>query len=435
MPTFAILVILSALLWASSVRPLRFEVEQDEMLDDLAKQPAKMQPALNASNDLHVPQSLEPKANAGKEQVRGCRKNYTQDTLEMTRAKEDSLEQARADDAFMAQMASLARGVYKFVTPIAGWELVEGWDYGADSCEKGKRKYHQEVAIYSRDGQCVLAFAGTDHVQDIIDDFKFQPVTWCGIKGVHKGWATRLGWPTDKEADTDPGFFGGAKFVEFNRYLKNPKFCGKGVIGVGHSMGGALAELAAACVNKKDNLIFKVRGLWTFGAAGIAHSKGGSKTEDVVGNAIAPDGVFEGARVVNFIGIKSGNWLKYHGMGQDLIATLGYTFGKYKHPKVAVWRLRKHPIKRQYYVDKIDYQPSKEVEKVPRSFDGIDNIFLHSMGMYIKRTIEICRESPHACVPHSRSVTESSVGPIVPPKKKRSRSPPGKRGPTKKRKN
>lgn len=74
-------------------------------------------------------------------------------------------------------------------------------------------------------------------------------------------------------------FMNGRKFKEFDSFLYDPKKCER-VIAVGHSLGGSLALLMAACANRPDsdaaiskkvNLThFKVHELFTFGACGVA---------------------------------------------------------------------------------------------------------------------------------------------------------------------
>lgn len=83
--------------------------------------------------------------------------------------------------------------------------------------------------------ECVLTFAGTDDMSDAITDLAAHGVSFCGFDGVHMGFAAET-----KRIVAQPSF-------QENIRSLLPK-CRK-VYAVGHSLGGAVAELFTACVH------------------------------------------------------------------------------------------------------------------------------------------------------------------------------------------
>jgi len=81
---------------------------------------------------------------------------------------------------------------------------------------------------------CMVTFQGTDGFQDLMQDLNAFSVDFCGLEGqVHKGFRNQLRRIVQSEVFQD----------RIRPYLSS---CSK-VISVGHSLGGSMAELFAAC--------------------------------------------------------------------------------------------------------------------------------------------------------------------------------------------
>lgn len=205
------------------------------------------------------------------------------------------------DDSRLAQMAALAANVYFWGPSAAGYKLVKQWDVlGKDGCD-----YSANFGLYRKvpkvgPAVCAISFAGTDDNIGWRTNFNVAPRRWCGMNGVHHGFSSRL----DK-------FFQGNRSKEWISYIKGPQ-CGGGAFLTGHSLGGALASLAAACVAQKS--IFELLGLYTFGSPGVSYSQVTQKDGEC----------FKGARVYNTMG-----------PAQDMFASSLYANG-YRHPKLQV---------------------------------------------------------------------------------------------------
>lgn len=216
---------------------------------------------------------------------RSCSK-YT----EGKRAWKEAHVHITSADTILSQMAGLAGAIYHFNEGLAGWHLKKYWDVidlvfdkASDALRKRAKhddcEYTGNVGIYKRGKQCALVFAGTDDFHAVRADLNFQREEWCGIKGVHAGFVLRVSL-----------FFQGVRYKEFEKYLE--RSCGGRASFVGHSLGGALATLAATCMSK--NKTFSVDSVYTFGAPGIA-------SEELVDHSKAAPAskCFKGARVYN----------------------------------------------------------------------------------------------------------------------------------------
>jgi len=168
----------------------------------------------------------------------------------------DNNRQAKEEDGQLAQMASLSNRINNLFSPVAGWTLQLHWDTG----EERECRYVERVGIYTRDHTCALVFSslgaggGAKMLKDGLDAF---PTTteWCGIDKVLSGYADRLN-----------DFIWGSRFQEFKDFLRSEANCSGGVIGVGHSMGGALTALMATCANRFPEKYWKTDALYTFAA-------------------------------------------------------------------------------------------------------------------------------------------------------------------------
>jgi predicted lipase len=115
-----------------------------------------------------------------------------------------------------------------------------------------------EVTIYKRYGGYVVVFNGTDSASDWIDDLKYIPKEFAGLR-VHKGFAENI--------------------MSVMRTVNNHVSELDSVIFTGHSKGGAEAELAAEYWLTK---YCKRPSCVTFGAPAIFYDKHLNKTIRVV---------------------------------------------------------------------------------------------------------------------------------------------------------
>jgi len=217
---------------------------------------------------------------------------------------------------FITQIASLASRIYKSSdsdvgktlagpgTEVGdGWKLAKVWNLaGTSEGVSGKTPQPQEenqgqqdvsnVGIFTKDKTCVLAFAGTSNATDAQRDMDVGSKPFCGkvTSPNDRGWSVHEGF-----GDRANDFLKGAKFEEFRSFLSDKKTCDKVVV-AGHSLGGSVANLVAACSNKthaaSKSPSFKADYLFTFGAPGVSKSVQLDNTED-------SRGCFAGARVYN----------------------------------------------------------------------------------------------------------------------------------------
>eukprot|EP00927_Polykrikos_kofoidii_P009098 TRINITY_DN13774_c0_g1_i2.p1 TRINITY_DN13774_c0_g1~~TRINITY_DN13774_c0_g1_i2.p1 ORF type:complete len:272 (+),score=9.39 TRINITY_DN13774_c0_g1_i2:44-817(+) len=170
--------------------------------------------------------------------------------------------------------AAIAKAVYK-LRSVPGWTLKEAIREGSD-----------QVGLYQRGSTCVVAFAGSNDWRDWVDNFNVSTIHKCGL-------------------DLHGGFYNALLAT-----VKKPKWSSivntlvgstcREVALTGHSQGGAMASILAACANKKGGLgasfpwfpAFTVDLLYTVGAPGISKQH--------INNDQASNGCFAGMRVVNF---------------------------------------------------------------------------------------------------------------------------------------
>lgn len=197
-----------------------------------------------------------------------------------------------ADLHLAAAMSRLSRAVYHPMTRKN--ETGDHWELTNVSWERHTRASgvlitagSDHYTIYrATDGtkRCALAFSGSDDVGDWSHDLKDKKVDMCGYL-VHGGFAEEL-----------EAFLNSSKYrEEFAVYLADDANCGDGVYLTGHSAGGSVATLLAACENGGHlgayGPTWKFRGVYTFGAAPVSMRP--------ISNATAGDGCILGARFWN----------------------------------------------------------------------------------------------------------------------------------------
>eukprot|EP00929_Paragymnodinium_shiwhaense_P122297 TRINITY_DN94955_c0_g1_i1.p1 TRINITY_DN94955_c0_g1~~TRINITY_DN94955_c0_g1_i1.p1 ORF type:complete len:391 (+),score=80.81 TRINITY_DN94955_c0_g1_i1:83-1255(+) len=290
---------------------------------------------------------------------RGCARKYSYPSEADYIAK---MKQGKPSDPFLVQIASVANRIYNFASPVAGWTLRLKHEYSNENC-----KWNQNIGIYTRKlggkRRCALAISGTDQwvADSWYTNFNMSVGDFCGFKGVHDGYTERLGHFLNDEA----GSFGkGPVFAEFLAYLNDKRRCDE-VILVGHSMGGAMATMMAACASRRK--WFNVDSLYTFASPGVS-------TEERLYNEASENGCFKGLRVYS-----------KDSMSGDIIPMLSSP-GGYLHPKVHEFRLKKG-WGDKYSVKKRDCQ-SKHSATQPHMMGRFGWIGSHMCTEYVRRLLK-----------------------------------------------
>jgi len=164
-------------------------------------------------------------------------------------------------------MAEIAGKVYSFDTQAGNYHIIYAVDIAAVDSQYGK----DHLALYKKRGssECALAFSGSNDAFDWVNNFNaLSEKGTCGYDKVHKGFV----------AETR-NFFKSSSMAELSEIIS--RLCGGVVSSVGHSLGGAVANIVAGCANSpkglsglgqvhKDVKSFKVSGLYTVGAPGVS---------------------------------------------------------------------------------------------------------------------------------------------------------------------
>mmetsp|Transcript_57821 Transcript_57821/g.163174 ORF Transcript_57821/g.163174 Transcript_57821/m.163174 type:complete len:257 (+) Transcript_57821:261-1031(+) len=206
-------------------------------------------------------------------------------------------------------MGAIAAAVYDF-KEVAGWKLV--MDFNGP---KNFLNITDYMGVYMRDNVCAISFAGTDDVFDVVSELNVATVPLCGFRSVHRGFAEKLErilrthtWQT-----------------ELAPYLRSGA-CAEGVVCVGHSLGGALASILAACANSQESggighLLggLAVAGIYTFGAPAVSKGQ--------LTDGRSSDGCFGGGR-----------WYREDEAAFDPVPYLAHPLG-FQHPRSIAIRM------------------------------------------------------------------------------------------------
>lgn len=148
-------------------------------------------------------------------------------------------EQERGPLADLEELTLLAGAADDNVQLTAEALANLGWEPLVKITDSRVAGHFDEAWSMRKGSDCVAVFAGTNDdldTQQSIAGLMMPPVSMCGFQ-VHAGYADELG-----------GFMQADNYAEFLQSLADPTTC-ETVTAVGHSMGGAVASLFAACAN------------------------------------------------------------------------------------------------------------------------------------------------------------------------------------------
>jgi hypothetical protein len=282
------------------------------------------------------------------------------------------------NDPFVAKMASISNRINNLLPIVSGFQLVKKWDVGAseDNCNyvqyAGLYRPVQDLGDENEKGLCVLAFSSMalGRKGNRTTNFgKDKNVSWCGFEGVHEGYAERAGH-----------FHNGSRFTEFDEFIRG--HCAKLAL-VGHSMGGALATLVAACAYKKADAAWnwpEDPHIYTFGAPAVATTRI-AETEPAV---------FKGYRFFN----KDKSW-------RDPIPVLSRRPSKsperpgFLHPKLSAFQIQEigFGAKHLGFIETDGDSPESATipdYDRPWASDPIGMVKLHGAKVYVKRLLKLC---------------------------------------------
>lgn len=219
-------------------------------------------------------------------------------------------------DTKMRQMWKLgANMVYKTNPSNLGkWKLLHNYDASGDKVTLHRHEDSRE---------CVIAFSGSDDIQDWMADANVAKESACGYE-MHRGFFRET-----RRVVSDSGF------VAAQNYLKDRNECSS-VATAGHSLGGAIASILAGCAAAESQdlgrtLGFDVQDIWTYAAARPATTP----IENSVG------GCFGGARFFNYDDKakdgSAGDEGRYDLGPLDPVPVL--LDGSHAHPKVPAYQL------------------------------------------------------------------------------------------------
>jgi len=157
-------------------------------------------------------------------------------------------------------MAEMARQIY-FDNTTLSQAFQQEWTVLHSYTRKSRLKLsHDNLRLYQRGKECAMVFEGTDDKDDWATNLNQVP--WksklCGGFWLHSGIYNELNQVTSTK-----------EWSEVQKTLSGVE-CSAGIYAAGHSLGGAMAHMFAACVNaQKEYFVgnpFRVREVYSFGA-------------------------------------------------------------------------------------------------------------------------------------------------------------------------
>lgn len=194
-------------------------------------------------------------------------------------------EDGATENGMLAQMACMANAAANDESTVAGWTLQ---DVFAVNHSK------DIVALYRNYQKCAVIFTSRNGMREVFNDVRVNAESSeeCGLEHVHTGHLERT------QKDIQHLLNAPNKILPV---LRDRDACPGGIYLGGHSLGGAVATLFAACVNAQAKMGgnasydfgFSVDRLYTFGAPRIQQNHSQTRVRD----QLKEDGCFEGARV------------------------------------------------------------------------------------------------------------------------------------------
>merc|ERR1719507_467415 len=269
-------------------------------------------------------------------------------------------------------MAKLAEDVYEVheddylqkPKDLGEWDLVHH-----------VREWDDNLAVYQNGKECTLAFAGSEAkpseggLRDWFTNAAAIPIPKCG-NWIHLG------------------FYNEVRRATMTRHWRNTMqpflasdSCSGGIYVVGHSLGGAAAEVFTACVNQKKQWLwgknFAVKEVYTIGAPAVSRRP-----------LQQHDGCLKGARIYNEDDDQ-----------YDPVPFVAQKAGMV-HPKLKAIRLKEKKIsgdKKEWKSIEFDCM-SDEAQKGDKAVDNNGDVWklvtnggIHMAGKYVDRLKEIFR--------------------------------------------
>jgi len=161
----------------------------------------------------------------------------------------------------------------------SGWKHERTWN----SVSAAETVSEDDMAMWFSDskGKCIISFQGAEDVFDYFSLMLFEPVDYAGVSGIHKGALFEL-LPL-------------LAIIDFRAIREKCKY----LTAVGHSLGGALAQLFALLINKDRDPLgagLKVDEIYTYGTTSPTSSNGTDKYNDQ-----AADTCFPGRQFINTV--------------------------------------------------------------------------------------------------------------------------------------
>jgi len=210
---------------------------------------------------------------------------------------------------------------------------------------KGALEATDQLILYRRNDECVLAVSGTDDLYDAIQDISANTVDECGSK-VHEGFwheALRINSAFYKQDNAVLNYFTSDKCKK--RYT------------TGHSLGGATIEIMTICMSPLKDM--QLDGFFSFGAPGIS---------------LDPLPVDRELTMPNYR-----FWRTDPGV-VDIVPWMCQQFAGMVHPKMRSIEIEKKEDGR-YYKNEIEAD-DEEVADLPDGFDLTPRMLIHMYWEY-----------------------------------------------------